>query len=244
MKIFKTRINNFPLFKIGCKVESIKENEDRGYIMHEETIVPYDLKTYSIITIGAIIQGLAMDIFLFPNHIPSGGAGGIAVIMNYLFHVPTGYGLWMANFSMLLAGIKWLGNSSAIGTIYSISVAAVTIEWFDYPIQTFSNVWIDLVVGSIILGIGVGILLKHGVSNGGVGVIALIISKYRNIPPGTPLFLINAFIFLLTASIISWEIIFQAIFSQWLVSKIVDFIFNFHLEPNVVVIQTITPRKK
>ncbi|WP_339061344.1 YitT family protein [Tepidibacillus marianensis] len=212
--------------------------------MKNETVVPFDLKTYTIITVGAIIQGLAIDAFLFPNYIPSGGAGGIAVIMNYLFHIPTGFGLWLANFTMLLVGIKWLGNSSAIGTMYSISVAAITIEWFDFPIQTSNNVWVDLVIGSLILGIGVGILLRFGVSNGGVGVIALIIAKYRNTSPGIPLFLINGSIFLLTSSIISWDIIFQAIFSQWLSSKIVDLIYNFQPEPNVVVIQTITPRKR
>ncbi|MFV9511491.1 YitT family protein [Tepidibacillus sp. LV47] len=212
--------------------------------MKKEMQVPYDFKTYFMITIGAIIQGLAMDIFLFPNNIPSGGAGGIAVLMNYLFHIPTGVALWIANFSMLLAGIRWLGNSSAIGTMYSISVAAITIQVFDFPVHIFTNVWIDLFVGSFILGIGIGILLKQGVSNGGVGVLALIIAKYRNIAPGTPLFLINGAIFLLTASLISWEIIFQALFSQWLSSKIVDLIYDFHLASNVVVIQSVTIRKK
>ncbi|TCS83195.1 YitT family protein [Tepidibacillus fermentans] len=212
--------------------------------MKKEMLVPYDFKTYFMITIGAIIQGLAMDIFLFPNNIPSGGAGGIAVLMNYLFHIPIGVALWLANFSMLLAGIKWLGNSSVIGTMYSISVAAITIQVFDLPIPTLPNVWIDLFVGSLILGIGVGILLRQEVSNGGVGVIALIVAKYRNTTPGKPLFLINGLIFLLTASIISWEIIFQAIFSQWLSSKIVDMIFEFDFNPNVVVIQSVTIRKK
>ena len=212
--------------------------------MKNEFGVVFDLKSVVIITIGAIIQGLAMDIFLFPNSVPSGGAGGLAVIMNYLFNVPTGIGLWIVNFSMLLAGIKWLGNASVLGTMYSITIASMTIQLFNYPIYFSSNVWIDLVIGSIILGIGVGILLSHGVSNGGVGVLALIISFYRNVSPGTPLFLINGLIFLLTASIISWDIIFQAIFSQWLVSKVVDFIYNFRLTNDIVVIQTINPRKK
>ncbi|GBF10421.1 YitT family protein [Tepidibacillus infernus] len=203
------------------------------------------MKTYTIITIGAIIQGIAMDVFLFPNNIPSGGAGGLAVLLNYLFQVPVGFALWFVNFSMLLAGIKWLGSSSAIGTIYSISVASLTIHLFDAPwLREYTNVWGDLFIGSIILGFGVGILLRQGVSNGGVGVLALIIAKYRNTTPGKPLFWINGSIFLLTASIIAWQIIIQAILSQWIVGKIVDFIYHFTLHPNVVVIQSINIRKK
>jgi uncharacterized membrane-anchored protein YitT (DUF2179 family) len=49
----------------------------------------------------------------------------------------------------------------------------------------------------------------------------------RNSLPGRPLFWINCSIFLLTASIIKWEIIFQALFSQWVSTKMVDVIFNF-----------------
>ena len=212
--------------------------------MRDETVVPFNLKTYTIITIGAIIQGLAMDTFLFPNNVPSGGAGGLAVLMNYLFQVPVGFALWFVNFSMLVAGIKWLGNSSAIGTMYSISIAALTIEVFEPRFETYGNVWMDLLIGSFILGIGVGILLRIGVSNGGVGVLALIIAKYRDTSPGTPLFLINGFIFLLTASIISWEIIFQAIFSQWLVGKVVDLIYNYNFNRNTVAIQSYRKNKK
>jgi uncharacterized membrane-anchored protein YitT (DUF2179 family) len=72
--------------------------------------------------------------------------------------------------------------------------------------------------------------MREGVSNGGMGVVALIISTSRNTLPGKPLFWINVSIFIITASIISWDLIVQALISQWISTKVVDFVcrLNWH----------------
>lgn len=53
--------------------------------------------SYVILVLGAIIQGMAMSLFLFPHSIPSGGAAGLAILTNYFFNVPLGLGLWFSN---------------------------------------------------------------------------------------------------------------------------------------------------
>src|SRR5699024_941046 len=80
----------------------------------------------------------------------------------------------------------------------------------------------DLTAGSILLGTGIGILMRQGVSNGGIGVVALIISVRRKVLPGKPLFIVNMIIFLFTALIIDWKLIFLALISQWISTKLVD----------------------
>ncbi|SDY93964.1 Uncharacterised 5xTM membrane BCR, YitT family COG1284 [Evansella caseinilytica] len=190
------------------------------------------LETYALITVGAMLQGTATAIFLFPNNIPSGGVGGIALLLHYWFSIPLSFALWLVNFSMLVVAAHWLGNASAIGTMYSISVAAFSIylleEWLHFPP---GNTVVNLIAGSVILGTGVGILLRQGVSNGGMGVLALIYSRYRNTSPGKPLFAINGSIFLLTASVIDWKIIFLAVISQWLSTQVVDIIHVLQIPP-------------
>ncbi|WP_078553981.1 YitT family protein [Bacillus alkalicellulosilyticus] len=192
-------------------------------------------KQYMFITCGGIIQGFAMAIFLFPHSIPSGGAGGLAVLINFILSIPIGFALWLVNFSMLVVAIKWLGNGCAIGTMYGITVASLTIYFFNIDMYRPSDyLWIDLIIGSILLGVGVGILLRQGVSNGGMGVLALLFATYRSIPPGKPLFLMNGSIFLVTAFVIDWSIVFLALVSQWLSTKVVDFIYHLKIVPNTV----------
>ncbi|PLS14779.1 membrane protein [Bacillus sp. M6-12] len=184
-----------------------------------------------LVIAGGTIQGFGMGVFLFPHAIPSGGAGGLSVLINYWFNIPIGFALWIVNFSMLLLAMKYLGNRSTLWTMVSITVTSLAIYAFQLTVHVPArNVWIDLAIGSIFLGTGVGILLREGVSNGGVGVIALIISNSRNILPGKPLFLINGCIFILTASVIKWEIIIQALLSQWISTIMVDLIckINFY----------------
>ncbi|WP_026105072.1 YitT family protein [Halalkalibacterium ligniniphilum] len=184
-------------------------------------------QTYSLVICGGMLQGLAMALFLFPHSIPSGGAGGITVLLNFWFNIPLGFALWIVNFSLLVIAVKWLGNASAIGTMVAISVTSFSIYFFeDKMYMPTGNVWVDLLIGSFILGCGVGLLLRQDVSNGGMGVIALIIAKHRQIPPGQPLLVINGSIFVITASMIDWQIVIQALISQWIATRVVNVIYN------------------
>lgn len=176
-----------------------------------------------------------MGCFLFPHFIPSGGAGGITVLLNYWFALPMSIGLFIINASMLLIAVHYLGTSSAIGTLVGITGTSIAVNLFEvYVPFSFQNVWIDLFIGSATLGIGVGLLLRQGVSHGGIGILALIISKLRKIPPGKPLFLINGVIFIIISYIISWQIVVQAIICQWFSTKVIDWIFHLQVPPNII----------
>ena len=190
----------------------------------------YDMKKLLLILLGATIQGFAMGEFLFPNAIPSGGAGGLTVLFNYLLHIPTGLALWIINASMLLFAVHFLGTANVIGTLIGFSITSISVDFFETKMyMPFHNVWIELIIGSVLLGTGIAILLREGVSNGGVGVIALIISQKKGIDPGKTLFWINGAIFILTAYIIDWKIIIEAVCCQWLSTQVVDRLYHANL---------------
>lgn len=175
---------------------------------------------------GGLIQGFGMGLFLFPHFIPSGGAGGITVLLNYWFGISMGTALWLVNFLLLLAGVKFLGKRFALWTIVAITMTSISVDFFEQVGIGNRMLLVDLILGSIFLGAGIGILMRQGVSNGGIGVVALIISRKRNILPGRPLFSINFFIFLFTAVIIDWKIILLALISQWISTMVVNMIMQ------------------
>jgi len=177
------------------------------------------------ILLGGATQGFGMGVFLFPNNIPSGGAGGLTVIINYLTSLDVGLTLWIINFSFLIAGIKYLGKYAIIGTLYAITVTSAAIYLFEALFIIHERLlWFDLIVGSMFLGLGIGILIRHGFSNGGIGVIAVIVSDRRNILPGKPLFMMNMTIFLFASFIISWKIFFLALISQWISTRMINLV--------------------
>jgi len=180
------------------------------------------IKKLSLIATGSVLQGFGMAVFLFPHSIPSGGAAGLAVLLNHWVHLPMSLGLWVMNIMFLLSTVHYLGKISAVGTIMVITVTSVSVNvldvYFDSP---FTNIWMDLLAGSIFLGTGIAVLLSQRVSNGGIGYVALAIYKWRKLNPGKTLFWMNGFIFLITAYVIDWTIIIQAIICQWVSTRIV-----------------------
>jgi len=183
------------------------------------------LKKLGLVLIGGTVQGLGMGLFLFPNSIPSGGAGGITILLHHIFNFNTGLSLWVVNFLLLLFVVKFLGKRFALWTVVGITVASLTIEYTEtYLMIDHRNLIYDLVVGSVFLGTGIGLLMRQGVSNGGVGVIAFMIASGRNILPGKPLFIINSIIFVVTGIVIHWKIIFLALISQWISTNVIDII--------------------
>nr|WP_281182002.1 YitT family protein [Domibacillus iocasae] len=201
-------------------------------------------RKYFLVIVGAVIQGFAMGVFLFPHFIPSGGGAGFSVLLNYWFHVPLSIALWMVNSSMLLFAVHYLGGISALGTLLGITFTSISVNIFTVYVDTpFSNVWIDLLFGSVFFGTGVSVLLRQGVSNGGVGVIALIISKYKKVSPGKPLFWINGVIFCITAYVIAWEIVVQAIICQWISTRVISWLYNAVLPRNILTFDFVWRKK-
>ncbi|MCS0670002.1 YitT family protein [Cytobacillus firmus] len=180
-----------------------------------------------ILGIAAVIQGIAMTFFLFPHFIPSGGAASLAVLFNYLLDTPYSVTLWVLNASLLLAAAKWLGKSSVIWTLFCVSVTSVTIDFLTpYITEPLNPVLLDLLLGAVVFGAGVGILFRMGASSGGMDILALIISKARGSAPGRTLFYINGSLLLLTGVVVDWKVIVYAVICQMIGTRMIDLIYK------------------
>ncbi|MCF6139295.1 YitT family protein [Pseudalkalibacillus berkeleyi] len=185
------------------------------------------VKTLLTLTLGALIQGIGMGLFLFPHHIPSGGAAGIAVINEFFWNIPHGWSLWLVNVPLLFAAVKFLGAGSAGKTVFAVTVTSITVDVIGLVLSAPISVpWIDLLFGACLFGIGVGILFKNGASSGGMAILAQIFAKMFNRPPGQVMFWINGVIFLITAFVVGWWIFLFAICTQWIGTKVLDIVYK------------------
>ncbi|WAA10932.1 YitT family protein [Fervidibacillus albus] len=186
------------------------------------------LRTYLILFFGAILQGFAMGIFLFPHSIPSGGAAGIAIIANHFFHVPLGFALWLANAVFFVFALQYFGFLWTIRTILSVATTSTVVSFIE-PLYFFEGeLFPDLLFGAVLFGVGVGLLIRVGASSGGMVIPALMIANYKNWNPGKVMFSLNFCIFLMTSIVIDYTIVFYAIVCQWISSHIVDFVYEWN----------------
>lgn len=198
------------------------------------------LRKAVILGLASTIQGLAMAVFLFPHFIPSGGAASVSVLLNYLLHIPFAVTLWVMNACLLGAAVKWLGKENAFWTMYCVTVTSVVVDAAD-PLMTgtVSFVFVDLLIGSILFGIGVGVLFRMGASSGGMDILALIISKLKGYSPGKTLFAINGSVLLLTGIVVDLKIILFAIACQFIATRIVDIINKFDIRRSLPHIENV-----
>lgn len=187
--------------------------------------------SYGYLTCGAIIQGIGMALFLFPNSIPSGGAAGIAILLNHWLHISLGGALWFSNLISLTLALKYFGYEWTLRTIYSVSVTSFTVNWVtnDWYVSQL-NIGIDILFGALFYGIGVGILIRYGSSSGGMVIFALVLAMYKKWSPGKAMFWINISIFILTALVIDIKIVIYAVICQFLSTKIIDFLDNYQIK--------------
>lgn len=168
-----------------------------------------------------------MSLFLFPHSIPSGGAAGLAILLNHWFHLSLGFSLWLANIVFLIFALQYFGFTWTIRTIFSVAVTSTTVtlvtSQFTLP---HVHIGIDMIAGSLLFGIGVGLLIRSGASSGGMVIPALMIAKYKKWSPGKVMMMINMLIFLLTALIIDYKIVIFAIICQLISTNIIDYLYT------------------
>lgn len=178
------------------------------------------------VVLGALIQGLAMSIFLFPHNIPSGGAAGLAILANHFFQMPLGFALWLSNAVFLVFALNYFGFTWTLKTIISVATTSLIVSLISgQVIIPHIHILVDIIAGGILFGIGVGILIRCGSSSGGMVIPALMIAKFRRWNPGKVMFGINISIFLITSIVIDYKIVIFAVICQLISSNIIDYIY-------------------
>ncbi len=143
---------------------------------------------------GSLLVSISLELFLVKNHVIDGGIVGVAIIISYLTNINLGFLLLILNVPFLLIGYKLLGKVFTILSLYAILVLAIgTFILHPMPVLT-NNPVMAVVLGGIILGVGVGIILRYGGSLDGTEIIAILLSEKTSYSIGEYVMFFNLFI--------------------------------------------------
>jgi uncharacterized membrane-anchored protein YitT (DUF2179 family) len=186
---------------------------------------PVDLlKKFIFITAGAILMAVALEVFLVPNSIIDGGITGISIVLSEITSIPLGIFLFVINLPFLFLGYKQIGKTFAISTLYGIVVMSVTTQLL-HDVSPFTNEKILAVLfGGLILGLGVGLVIRFGGSLDGTEIVAILLSKKTRIPVGQLIMIMNVFIFIIAGFVFGWDSAMYSIFTYYMASKIMDIV--------------------
>lgn len=148
-----------------------------------------EFKSYVIISLGVLLYCFSWVAFLIPHGVAGGGVTGISSIIYYATGFEISYSYLIINVGLLIAGTIVLGNAFGLKTIYAIFLASAMFkilpefQW----ITEFSDIpdtFINAILGGSLTAIGISWIFAQGGSTGGTDIIALIVSKYREVSLG------------------------------------------------------------
>lgn len=147
-----------------------------------------ELRSYLLIAFGMLIYAVAATGFLVPHRIVGGGATGMSTIIYYLSGetIPVGVGYFLINIVLVGIGLKVLGPKFGIKTVFAIIVGSVFLSILQplIPEAFVSDKFMSSIIAGMLTGIGIALALAEGGSTGGTDIVAMIITKYKNVSPG------------------------------------------------------------
>ncbi|GIO65503.1 membrane protein [Paenibacillus cookii] len=169
-------------------------------------------------------MAVALEVFLVPNDIIDGGITGISIVLSKITALPLGIFLFIINLPFLFLGYKQIGKTFAISTLYGIVVMSVTTQLLHH-VSPFTNEKILAVLfGGLILGLGVGLVIRFGGSLDGTEIVAILLSKKTRIPVGQIIMIMNVFIFIIAGFVFGWDSAMYSIFTYYMASKVMDIV--------------------
>lgn len=195
------------------------------------------------LTAGAALAAAALENFLIPFRILDGGLNGIGMIINFLTDIPLSILIVILNIPFFIIGFIQLGRDFIIKYAYAIVVFSVLLEQFKEMTNATQDSILATVFGGVILGIGVGLVIRCGGCIDGTEMVAILINKKMSFSVGQTIFCFNIVIYGVAGFLFGWDRAMYSLIAYFITSKLIDIVENGFGKTKSVMIITNDGRK-
>ncbi|MEC1524018.1 YitT family protein [Neobacillus niacini] len=199
------------------------------------------IKKTIIVTVGAFLNALAINLFLIPANVYSSGFTGAAQLLSKVLseqtplNISMGFLLLLLNIPVAILGWFKVGKSFTVYSFLSVVLSSLFLELIPIT-QVSKDILLNSVFGGVILAVGVGLTLKWGASTGGVDIIAMVLSRMKDKPIGSYMFIMNAVIIITAGFLYGWEKALYTIVSLYASTRVVDAIHTRHAKLTAMIV--------
>ncbi len=179
-----------------------------------------------MITVGAIVAAFALEEFLVPFTILDGGVVGISMIISQLSGIPLGVLTIALNIPFMIVGFKRLGIRFLIKAIYAMAVFSSFLGVFEDMKEVTNQEILVVVFGGVLLGVGVGLILRYGGCLDGTEIVAMLLSHHMEFSVGQIVLFFNIIIYAVAGFLFGPDRALYSLLTYFITSKIIDFVEN------------------
>ena len=191
---------------------------------------------YLFMMLGATMAAASIELFLVPNSIIDGGIIGISLILNFITSIPFGILILVINLPFLFSGYKYIGKNFFISSTFSI----IALALIEIPLKSVGPFVTDpllaAVFGGLLLGAGVGIVIRNGGALDGTEILGILLTKKIPFSVGEFVMFFNIFIFGWAGFVLGWEHAMYSILTYYIASKTIDAVIQGFDETKAVII--------
>ena len=180
--------------------------------------------SFLLITLGGAMAAAALEIFLIPNSIIDGGLNGVSIILNKIFGGSLSIFIIVLNIPFLLIGWKQLGKKFLVKAAYGMLIFSLLLEVLKETPEVTDDILLALVYGGLLLGVGVGLVIKEGGCLDGTEAVAITMSKKINLSVGQIVFIFNIFIYGSAIFVFGVDRALYSLLTYFITFKIIDIV--------------------
>jgi uncharacterized membrane-anchored protein YitT (DUF2179 family) len=167
------------------------------------------LPDYAMLTAGAALMAVNLNLFLAPAEIAPGGVTGAAILINHFTGWPIGLTMLVLNVPLIVLGFVYLGRFRFLTrTLYAVLVynlgADLVAHWLP-PGGITQDVLLNALFGGVVAGIGTGLVYRGGGTTAGTGTLSRVLQVRTGIPISQLYLLVDGGIILLAGLVFGWD---------------------------------------
>ena len=177
-----------------------------------------------LITLGAVMAAIALELILIPNKMIDGGMNGISIILNTLFGGSLGIIIFIVNLPFLILGYKQLGKKFVFKAGYGMILFSILLEVFGHYKPLINDTLLATVYGGVLLGVGCGLIIKEGGCLDGTEIVAILINRKKSISVGQVVLCFNVVIYGLAIFVFGVERALYSLLTYFVSYKVIDMV--------------------
>ncbi|ATY84118.1 YitT family protein [Kyrpidia spormannii] len=175
---------------------------------------------------GSLVAAYGLRGFLVPNHIIDGGMTGISILLSYLTGLNIGWFLLALNLPFLLLGYNQIGKTFTVLTFLGVAGLAVWTWVLGSAAVVTQDLLLAAVFGGVIVGLGVGLVIRHGGSMDGTEIVAVVLSERWPFSVGEIIMFFNVFILGSAGFVFGWDRAMYSLIAYFVAYKTIDVVVD------------------
>lgn len=176
------------------------------------------------LTAGAIIAAFALEEFLVPCKIFDGGITGVSMILSHFTGIQLGILILVINIPFFIVGWRKIGHVFVIKAVYAIALFSTMSAVFEPMEDVTYQMLLAVTFGGVLLGIGVGLVIRGGGVLDGTEIVAILINRKWGISVGQVILIFNAVIYTIAGAAFGINQGMYSFLMYIVTSKIIDMV--------------------